>query len=249
MRRWVPALLALLALSLALVAPALIPSTAQADSGGATISGLPESSSVQVFAEVSHTCYTGQPCDWFATAAAYSASSGCPDVFDATHGAWQSPIEIYGIKTVGNFALDPFGLGRTVVVCLYVYSEGSFSLVGQSHPFDRVTGREILPPPPGPPPSPEASLDGLRQCERPNRVGAFLAASPSVSCRTAGVVRARLFGRGYFSTRSTPCENRTYCVVMGFRCYGRYAGRLRPFSYTHHASCRAGHRRIVVDIG
>ena len=91
MRFYIPCLLAVLALI-------VTPSAVQADSGGAKISGLPESSSVEVFAEVSHTCYEGKPCDWFATAAAYSASSGCPAVFDATHGAWQSPIESYGVK-------------------------------------------------------------------------------------------------------------------------------------------------------
>jgi hypothetical protein len=105
------------------------------------------------------------------------------------------------------------------------------------------------PTPPPVPPKPNPELTGLRMCERPNGPGAFVAASPSVSCRTARFVRSRLFGRAFFSTRPTPCENRTYCVVMGFRCYGQYAGHLRPFSYAHHASCRSGRRRILLDIG
>lgn len=229
------------------------PIAAQADSGGATIRSLPESSELQVAVEVRHDCpgYAYGPtesCTWFATAAAYGSESGCPVVFDSSHGVWVGRVETFPGTSYGSFAFNPYNLPRLVVVCLYVNGE-SEEQVGQSHPFDRLTGREVLPPPPEPPPSPEASLDGLRECERPNPVGAFLAASPSVSCRTARVVRARLFGRGYFATRSTPCENRTFCVVMGFRCYGRYAGRLRRFSYAHHASCRARDRRIVVDIG
>ena len=95
----------------------------------------------------------------------------------------------------------------------------------------------------------EPSLAAMHDCERPWPNGAFLDVTPSVSCRTARAVRARLFGRAYFSTRPSPCENRTYCVVMGFRCYGRWEGHLRPFSYAHHASCHAGRRRIVADIG
>jgi hypothetical protein len=132
---------------LACAATALLLSAAPAlaDSGGATIESLPESGELEGFAQVSHACYEGQSCVWFATAAAYSASAGCPDTFDATHGVWQSPVEKYGIKTVGSFAFDPAPLGRTIILCLYVYSEGSYSLVGQSHPFDRMTGREVLP--------------------------------------------------------------------------------------------------------
>jgi hypothetical protein len=144
---------------LACAATALLLSAAPAlaDSGGATIESLPESGELEGFAQVSHTCYEGQPCVWFAAAAAYSASAGCPDTFDATHGVWQSPVEKYGIKTVGSFAFDPVALGRTIILCLYVYSEGSYSLVGQSHPFDRATHREVLPQPapaPKPPPVP-----------------------------------------------------------------------------------------------
>jgi hypothetical protein len=222
------------------VALLLLPAAADADSGGATISSLPESSNVQVFAEVSHQCAGEESCVWFAAATAYSASSGCPMVFDGSHGVWQSPLEKYPIKTVGSFAVNTAALESTIVVCLYVYSEGTFSLVGQSHPFNVQTGREVLPEPPETR-TPEASLKGLRACEREGRNGAFLDASPSVACRTARLVQRDLFRR--------PCEARTFCVVAGFRCYGRYGGLNRPFWLAHHASCRAGRRRIVLDTG
>jgi len=222
------------------------PGIAAADSGGATIRSLPESEQLQVSAEVHHQCSGTSPteaggsCPWFAQASEYPASTECPIVFDISHGVWTGPVETYAGTSFGTFAFNPRQSSGAIQVCLYVYAEGS-SLVGQSHPFNLNTGREILPAPPSRPPSPEPSLSGLRQCERPNLAGAFLAASPSVSCRIARAVRHRLFVK--------PCESRTYCVVKGFRCYGRWEGLLRPFFLARHASCRSGRRRIVIDIG
>lgn len=233
------------ALAIAFLSLLAVPSAAGADSGGAKVSALPESSSVEVFAQVEHQCEGS--CAWFATAAAYSASSGCPYTFDATHGVWQSPVEQYSIKTVGSFTVGTSNLENIIVVCLYVYSEGSTTLVGQSHPFNVSTGREILPPPPAPPEppaspaAPEPSLKGLRDCEPQWPNGAYLDASPSVRCSTAKLVEKRLF--------ENPCQYRTYCVVAGFRCYGKWDGRNRTFFYAHHASCRSDRRRIVLDIG
>lgn len=239
---------------LALVVTLLaMPAVAIADSGGATVSRLPESEQLQVSAEVHHQCSgtspteAGSSCPWFAQASEYPASTECPIVFDVSHSVWTGPLETYAGTSYGMFAFNPRQSAGAIHVCLYVYDEGA-SLVGQSHPFDIATGREILSSP-SPPPTPEPSERGLRYCERPAVNGAFLSATPDVSCHTARTVRAQLFGRAYFSTRPTPCENRTYCVVMGFRCYGRYTGRLRPFSYSHHASCRSGRRRILLDIG
>jgi hypothetical protein len=232
-----------LALVVALLA---MPADASADSGGATIRRLPESEQLQVSAEVHHQCSGTSPteaggsCPWFAQASEYPASTACPIVFDVSHSVWTGPVETYAGTTFGTFAFNPRQSSGAVQVCLYVYSEGS-SLVGQSHPFDLNTGREILPAPPSPPPTPEPSLAGMRYCEHPALNGAFLAATPDVSCRTARSVRHRLF--------ENPCQNRTYCAVLGFRCYGRWEGRLRPFSYAHHASCRSGHRRILLDTG
>lgn len=134
------------ALAIAVCAPA----AARADGGGATVRALPESSSVEVSARVEHSCASETPCAWFAAAAVYSSSSGCPYSFDATHGVWQSGLEEVGVPTDGHFTISGFTLAKmeaTIVVCLYVYSEGSTTLVGQSHPFDRATGREVLPPP------------------------------------------------------------------------------------------------------
>ena len=136
---------------LALVAPALIPAAAQADSGGATIRSLPESEELQVSVEVRHDCpgYAYRPtesCNWFGEAAAYGAG-GCPIVFDLSHSVWVGPAETFPGVSSGTFAFNPYGLPRDVVVCLYIHA-GEDNVVGQSHPFDRVTGREILPRPP-----------------------------------------------------------------------------------------------------
>jgi hypothetical protein len=229
----------------AIVALLAVPGVAVADSGGATIGSLPESEEVQATVEVHHQCpgflsEPGSTCDWFSEAAAYSSEVGCPITYDGSRGVWVGPLETTPGTTFATFAFNPYGLPRTVVLCLYVHAEES-SLVGSSHPFDRATGREILPTPPSAPPrTPEPSLKGLRQCEPSNLAGAFLAASPTVSCRTARRVRRRLFEK--------PCEDRTYCVVYGFHCYGEWEGRLRTFSYAHHASCRSGRLRIVLDI-
>src|ERR1700680_2827051 len=77
---------------------------------------------------------------------------------------------------------------------------------------------------------------GLRYCERPGGPGNFLAASPSVSCRTARHVAARVF--------SSACANRNRCGAYGFTCLALWEDRYdRPFSYPHHAVCRSGNRR------
>ena len=83
---------------------------------------------------------------------------------------------------------------------------------------------------------------GLRYCKRPGGPGNFLAASPSVSCVTARKVEARVF--------SQACINRTRCYAYRFTCLAVWDGRYdRPFSYTSHAICRSGGRRIVMDEG
>jgi hypothetical protein len=83
---------------------------------------------------------------------------------------------------------------------------------------------------------------GLRYCKRPGGPGNFLAASPSVSCSTARKVEVRVF--------SQACVNRTRCHAYRFTCLAFWDGRYdRPFSYTSHAICRSGARRIVMDEG
>jgi hypothetical protein len=98
-------------------------------------------------------------------------------------------------------------------------------------------------PPPGadarfyfPPPA------GLRFCEFPGGPGNFLAASPSVSCRLAEVVVARI---------QSQCGSASRCVAEGFRCVAEWGGRYgRSFGYTSHAICEAGlERRVVWDGG
>ena len=111
------------------------PAAAHADSGGATVRALPESSSVGVSAQVDHSCESETSCAWFGAAAVYSASSGCPYSFDATHGVWQSGIEQLGLPADGDFTISGFTLAKmetTIVVCLYVYSEGSTALTSPS---------------------------------------------------------------------------------------------------------------------
>jgi len=152
-----------IAIIIGVVAAVAAPSTALGDSGGATIRALPESQALQASVEVHHQCrgYAYGPtesCNWFATAAAYGAESGCPAVFDLSHGVRIGHAETYPGTSSGTFAFNPYRLPRDIVVCLYVNGEAE-GLVGQSHPFDRVTHREILPQPkpapkPKPPPAP-----------------------------------------------------------------------------------------------
>jgi len=130
---------------------------ALADSGGATVSTLPESESLQVSLEVHHSCISveeGEGCYWFAEAAAYSASSSCPFVYDSSHGVWVGEVETVAGTSYGHFAFSPVGLEQEILVCLYVHSGSESTLVGESHPFDRSAGREVLPQAPRPPPPP-----------------------------------------------------------------------------------------------
>lgn len=129
------------------------PSVALGDSGGATIHALPESGALEASVEVHHQCpgYAYGPtesCNWFATAAAYGAESGCPAVFDLSHSVWVGHAETYPGTSSGSFAFNPYNLPRDIVVCLYVNGEAE-GLVGRSHPFDRLTDRETLPKPSG----------------------------------------------------------------------------------------------------
>jgi hypothetical protein len=128
--------------SLVILVPA---APAIADSAGATIRSLPESTELHVHAEYHHECI-GPPCSWFTEASAYSASTGCPAVFDATHSIWAGPVEKGEVTSRASFAFNPYGLQNEVVVCLYIWEEDESNLVGESHNFNRATGREVLPP-------------------------------------------------------------------------------------------------------
>jgi len=123
-----------------------IPVTADAASGGATVSPLPESAELQVSVEIQNECST-EGCSWFGQATAYSASVVCPSSADDSHSVWTGSIET-SHSTRGTFAFSPYGLENEIVVCLYVVEGSQSYYVGQSHPFDRTTGREVLPQPP-----------------------------------------------------------------------------------------------------
>jgi hypothetical protein len=134
-----------------LIVLAVLPSVALADSGGAKVRGIPGSSEVESEAEVSHDCPEVEfgGCAWFAEASAESASDGCPQSWDDSHGVWVSEVRtVSGIPVAGNFAFTPYGLSSPIVVCLYVHAEGGSELVGQSHPYSVGQGREVLPPAP-----------------------------------------------------------------------------------------------------
>lgn len=124
---------------------ALLPSVALADSGGATINTLPDSTRLEGHVEVEHQCPRGgslATCFWFGEAAQYPASVECPAVFDVTHSVWVGSEEESTEATTGSFAFAP---EATVIrLCLYVEEEGS-SLVGESHPFSTQTGSEPRP--------------------------------------------------------------------------------------------------------
>jgi hypothetical protein len=127
-----------------LISLTLFPSIAHADSGGATISKLPDSSQVEGHVEVSHECggifkaEREQPCPWFAEATQYPANVECPAVYDGSHGVWIGPLEHGSATSSGSFSFVP---EATVVrLCLYVNEEGS-DLVGASHAFDTQTAR------------------------------------------------------------------------------------------------------------
>jgi hypothetical protein len=91
-------------------------------------------------------------------------------------------------------------------------------------------------PPTPPPPA------GLRYCRRPVTGGGFLAASPNVDCTTARRIETKVF--------SPACIGRTRCDAYGFTCLAVWDGRYdRPFTYTHHAACQTGKRRVEMDEG
>jgi hypothetical protein len=81
---------------------------------------------------------------------------------------------------------------------------------------------------------------GLRYCDRPGGPGNFVAASPSVSCRTARRVSNQM--------ASDACVNRTTCSSGSFYCISRQPGTSGPrvpFSVSHHGKCSDGHRRRI----
>jgi hypothetical protein len=132
-----------------LVGLALLPSLALADSGGATIRRLPDSTQLQASVEIEHQCPSGgslATCYWFGEASQYPASVECPEVFDDSHFVWDGSVEESAETTSGTFAFTPEA--AVVRLCLYVHEEGS-SLVGESHPFNTQTGSEALSGPRG----------------------------------------------------------------------------------------------------
>jgi hypothetical protein len=82
----------------------------------------------------------------------------------------------------------------------------------------------------------------LSYCRRPDLSWAELEATGDVRCATARNAEAKVF--------STACVTRNRCIAFGFTCLALWDGRYdRPFDYTHHAICRDGERRIVMDEG
>lgn len=136
---------------LTVVAFLVFSASASADSGGATVSTLPESSSLEVRAEVQHECGSESICVWYGEAAAYAASSECPSTFDESHYVGSGSVENSAGSSSFRFAFSPGEFRGEVVICLYVNAEET-NLVGQSHPFDITAGREVLPQPQRPPP-------------------------------------------------------------------------------------------------
>jgi hypothetical protein len=88
---------------------------------------------------------------------------------------------------------------------------------------------------------PGASARQTRYCEKPNGPGAFLAASPGVTCATAEKVKRALV--------SPSCYQRSRCLIRGFRCVGYWDGRFASFEASSHALCNDGWRWIVWDGG
>jgi hypothetical protein len=125
---------------------ALSGQAAYADSGGATISVLPESETLQASVELHHECSSTENCFWFGEASSYWAAVECPSTFDESHYAWSGPVDTLG-TSFGTFSFNPYGPPNEIKLCLYVHAEEDH-LVGESHPFNRRAGSEVLPPPP-----------------------------------------------------------------------------------------------------
>lgn len=79
-------------------------------------------------------------------------------------------------------------------------------------------------------------------CRRPDNSGAELSATGDVRCATANRVEGEVF--------SARCGSKTRCRAVGFTCLAVWSGlHDEPFTVTHHAICRDGKRRIVMDEG
>jgi hypothetical protein len=79
-------------------------------------------------------------------------------------------------------------------------------------------------------------------CRRPDNSGAELSATGDVPCATASRVEFEVF--------SARCGSKTRCRAVGFTCLAVWSGlHGEPFTVTHHAICKDGKRRIVMDEG
>jgi len=82
----------------------------------------------------------------------------------------------------------------------------------------------------------------LSYCRRPDNSGAELSATGDVPCATASRVEGEVF--------SARCGSKTRCRAVGFSCVAVWSGlHGEPFTVTHHAICKDGKRRIVMDEG
>lgn len=144
-----PPLWACIALGVALVA-LVTAQTAHADSGGATINALPDSSNLEAHIEVRHECpgvfqSERERCFWYGEATQYPAGTECPAVADPSHLVGSGSVEEGPGTDSASFEFDPES--QEVALCLYVWEGANTSLVGQSHPFDTQTSSEVLPQP------------------------------------------------------------------------------------------------------
>jgi len=91
---------------LIVLALCVFPVRAAADSGGATVHTLPESSSLEVQAEVQHECAESR-CVWYAQAAVYAAETECPQTFDVSHYVGSGSVETGTGSSSWRFAFSP----------------------------------------------------------------------------------------------------------------------------------------------
>ncbi|HTC68984.1 MAG TPA: hypothetical protein VK662_05390 [Acidothermaceae bacterium] len=123
---WAAAALTAVLVSVGLASPVV--ARAEEDIGRGQIHALPDSWELEGSVEVTEAC-GAEACAWFGEVSAYPEATGCPEVFDASHGVWVGPVREGSGASFGDFSFTPEDPG-SAELCLYVGEAAGSSLVG-----------------------------------------------------------------------------------------------------------------------
>ncbi len=244
LKRAIPLVSIACAVSAALVSS---PAAAQANTGTARITALPESSMLEGRYNIEYECATEGTCYWFPEASVYPASTECPPSFDPTHGIWVGESQSIKLAFGSSTFAPP---ASKIRVCLYAHEQND-ELVGEAGYPQKATTR----------PQPHSRTPGCRV----DQYGMLLNTYPGISSmKTRGLpaetdrvappclvaesiaraIQATWALRQRFPHVVQPHGDGWHAAM--FRCqYTERRGTENPYTV---AACRHRHQLVTMDL-